>query len=189
MPMTADEAEMQALTAGPNDGRVYVEFFIDAVKDEGASEKANRPIYRDQEFVKIMIPGDSTFSMVRKVTEVEKRRFPKAYQAFRAGQESPTEGTPLISLPFMTKSQCAELAALGIKTAEQFVNVSDASGQKFLGFQGLRAKVKAFLDDAAKGAPAQKMAAELEKRDSEIDTLKKMLAEQRKRLEEVAGRK
>lgn len=186
---TADESEMAALNARPESGKLFVEFFMDAVENEAKSLKAGRPIFEDKEFVKIMVPGDNSFSVVHEVHEVHKRRFARAYEAFKAGREQAVEGTPLITIPFLKKGECMELAKLGIKTAEQLVNMSDANGQHVMGFQGLRKRVSVFLEDAAKAAPAQKMAVELGKRDQEIETLKKMLEEQRKRLEEVSGRK
>lgn len=171
---------MEALRAQSGTGqdrRIIVQFFMDAVEDEAASAKEGRPKFRDQEFIKKMIPGDATCNVVRPVTKSDTIEFAREYMAFKAGQEAPIEGTPLTVVPFLTKAQCLEMAAVGIKTCEQLRDISDVNGQKFMGFQGLRRKVIAYLESAEKNAGAQKLQAELEKRDEAIAGLQRQIEE------------
>lgn len=189
MAQTADEAEMQALMAqsGAGPGRkVVVQFFMDAVRNNEKSDEAGRPIYEDKEFIKKMIPGDATSNVVRPVSKYDKVEFSREYEAFKAGLEAPIEGTPLTTIPFISKAQAMEMAGVGIKTAEQLRDISDVNGQKFMGFFGLRSKVIAYLDSAEKAAPVQKMQAELEKRDNDIAVLKQQLAEQADQIKEIS---
>jgi hypothetical protein len=119
---------------------------------------------------------------------LDQAEFPDQYKAFKLNLAQPQTGTPLSVLPFMSGSQVAELEYFGIKTAEQLVGMADVNGQKVMGFQQLKQKTQAYLDALAGAAPAQKLQAELEKRDSEIDLLKKMIEEQGKRMEELSKR-
>ena len=148
-----------------------------------------RPFYEDQEFVTIYIPGDKDNVIFRPVRNVDKVQYGEQYRAFKANKDQPLTGTPLDKLPFMSRSQCLELAYFGIKTAEQLVGTSDVNGQKIMGWAALKARVQSFLEAAAGNAPAAKLQAELEKRDNEIDTLKKALAEQGKQIQAISNRK
>lgn len=182
----ATESEMQALqgTDGQGNPRKHiVEFFTDAVYNEQKSVEEGRPIYEDREFIKKLIPGDPTCNWIGLVTKEDTLRYRAEYQAFKAGQEAPLEGTPLTTLPFLTKAQVMEMAARGIKTAEQLRDIPDSVGQTFMGFQGLKRKVVAFLDQAKEAAPSQKLAAELSKRDDEIAALKAMIEKLSKQID------
>jgi hypothetical protein len=169
---------------GPKKG-VVVQFFMDAVRNDEKSAAEARPIFEDKEFIKKMIPGDATSNVVRPVCKADTIEFAREYQAFKAGLEAPVEGTPLTTIPFISKAQAMEMAAVGIKTAEQLRDLSDGNGQKFMGFFGLRSKVIAYLESAEKAAPVQQMQAELEKRDNDIAVLKRQLEEQSAQIKEI----
>ena len=77
----------------------------------------------------------------------------------------------------MTVSVVAELKAMNVHTVEQLADMPDQLAQKIMGSHSLRARAKVFLEAAAGEAVNSKMAMELEKRDSEIDLLKKQMAE------------
>ena len=187
MPQMASEAELQALLNLDESGKPHrnlVEFFTDAVPNEERSEKEGHPCFDDKEFIKKMIPGDSTCNWIGQVTEQDKRNHPKEYAAFKAGLAAPLEGTPLTTIPFISKGQCLEMAARGIKTAEQLRDMSDGQGQNVMGFFGLRRKVAAYLEAAEKTAPAMKLQADLQKRDDEIEVLKQMIETLSQRVDE-----
>ena len=142
-----------------------------------------RPVYEEQEFITIYIPGDKDNVIFRPIRNVDKVRFAAQYRAFRDNKSQPDVGTPLSSLPFMSKSQVLELEYFGCKTAEQLVGMSDVNGQKVIGWSQLKKRVQTFLDAAAGAAPALKLQSELEKRDADIDTLRKQLEAQSKIIE------
>jgi len=187
MPMMADEAEMLALQeqGGQGPRKTIIQFFTDAVQNEEKTLLQGRPIFDDVEFIKKMIPGDATCNFIKIVEESDRKKFPREYAAFKAGLEAPIDGTPLTAIPFISKAQCMELAAQGIRSAEQLRDMSDSNGQKFMGFHGLQRKVIAYLDKAAKDAPAQQVQAELAKRDQEITELRQALAEQARQIQEI----
>ena len=182
--------ELDSVTPGEsNDSKLWIRFFMDAEQSIEESEKAGRPIYSEKEFIEIRIPGDKDEIRVRPVRYSDTQMYPRQYAAFKQGLEQPVTGTPLDKLPFITKAQAAEMAGVGIKTAEQLRDMSDANAQKYMGASQLRAKVKAFLDAAEGAAPALKMQAELEKRDGEIELLKQMVEQQSRKLEEMTKSK
>jgi len=187
MPLMASEAELQALMNLDENGKPHrslVEFFTDAVANEERSLKEGHPCFDDKEFIKKMIPGDATCNWIGQVTDSDKRNYPKEYAAFKAGLAAPMDGTPLTTIPFISKGQCLEMAARGIKTAEQLRDMSDGQGQNVMGFHGLKRKVTAYLEAAEKSAPAMKLQADLEKRDDEIEALKKMVETLGQRIDE-----
>ena len=190
MPQVATAADYAAPGMGSKgqDPRLFVKFHMEAVQDEEASIEAGRPMFREEEFITIMVPGDRDV-IVRPVRYMDKQEHAVQYQAFKAGLEQPTEGTPLSVLPFLTKVQVAELNAVNVKTAEQLMGMSDVLAQKFMGINQLRQQVKVFLDAAAGAAPALKLQAELEKRDNTIAALQKALEDQGKKIEELSKRK
>ena len=148
-----------------------------------------RPFYEEQEFITIYIPGDKDNVIFRPIRNVDKVQYGEQYRAFKANKEQPITGTPVDQLPFMSKSQCLELSYFGIRTVEQLVATSDVNGQKIVGWAALKSRAQTFLDAAAGAAPAAALQAELEKRDNEIDTLKKALAEQGKQIQAISNRK
>ena len=185
----ADETTMElirqqmGLVAGaPN--RITAKFSIEAVHDLEASEKAGKPVYVDTEFVTKWIPGDKDNVVHRPVRLVDKAEFAEQYRAFKLNQEQPQTGTPLEMLAFLSPANRAELGYYGIRTAEQLMTMADVNGKNVMGFQQLKAKTKTYLDALAGAAPAQKMQAELSKRDEEIDMLKKMVESLSSRVEE-----
>lgn len=168
---------------------VYAEFHMNAEQDLDESEKQGRPVFRDVEYVTIRIPGDKDNDIIRAVRPNDRNLWPQQYAAFKAGLTQPVVGTPLDQLPFLTKAQVLEFNAVGIKTAEQLSEMSDASAQRFMGIQGIRKKVRDFLAAAAGNAPLTAMRTELDKRDNEIEVLKNALAEQGKKIEELSRKK
>ena len=187
---SADDVSLDAPGMGQTQTRgLAAEFHMAAEQDMAASEKAGRPIFKEVERITIRIPGDKENDVTREVRFSDKQTWAPQYAAFKAGVEQPVTGTPLDQLPFLTKSQALEFAAVGIKTAEQMVAMNDAVAQKFMGINSTRKRVKDFLDAAAGAAPAIALRGELEKRDNEIEVLKRALSEQGQKIEELSRQK
>jgi hypothetical protein len=165
-------------------GRLFVQFHTEAVEDAALTVKEGRPVHKDEEFITIIVPGDRD-SIVRPVRQQDREMYAQQYQAFKNKQEQPVTGTPLSVLPFLTKAQVADLAAVNVRTAEQLAEMSDVLAQKFMGMHGLRKRVKDFLEAAAGNAPIERLNSELEKRDQTIAVLQKALDDQGKKIEEL----
>lgn len=154
------------------DNRLYVEFYVEAVHNTYKSAQEGRPIYDEVEFVKIQAPGDRLSSVVQKVNDLHKRRFPKQWAQFQNGQKQAVSGTPLEMWPQMTVGMVASLKAMNITTVEQLAELSDGNASQIMGNHELRRKAKNFLEAAAGESVNTKMEAELKKRDDEIALLK-----------------
>lgn len=159
------------------DNRLYVEFYVDAVRNAVKSAEAGRPIFDEVAFVKIQAPGDRLSSVVQKVNDLHKQRFPKQWAQFQNGQTQAVSGTPLEMWPQMTVGMVASLKAMNISTVEQLAELSDSNAAQIMGNHELRRKAKNFLDAAAGEAVNTKLEALLEKRDNEIELLKAQMAE------------
>jgi hypothetical protein len=131
------------------------QFFTEAVKLEWKSRQEGRPIFEDREFVRILIPGDRRSMAVEPVGEAHQARWPREYEAFRAGREAPLEGTPLSEWPvsLMSPARVQELAYFNLRTVEQLAAVNDAQLQSLgMGARELRERARMWLEVAAKGA-------------------------------------
>lgn len=159
------------------DSRLYVEFYRKAIANNFKTQEAGRPVYDERDCVKIMIPGDKYSSMDTIVTEEHRRRFPKQWAQYQAGQKQAVSGTPLEVWPQATVGLVATLKAMNITTVEQLAELSDGNASHIMGNQDLRRRAKAFLEAAKGEAHNTKLEAELEKRDVEIAALKSQMDE------------
>jgi hypothetical protein len=147
------------------------EFYTDAERDGFASVKAGRDIFRDVDFVKIFIPGSGTI-LVERVNNEHLERWPELYQAFKAGKEAPLSGTPLSEWSLLKRAQIAELNYRNIRTVEDIADLSDLAVQNLgMGGQVLRARAKAYLDDAEREALATRLTTENDGLRMRISTL------------------
>lgn len=154
-----------------------------AVKDDHASKAAGRPIYRDEEYCEIRIPGDRNYQPVMPAHAMWKRiegeevtyamRFARQYERFKANEEQVAEGTPLSELTFLTESKRQELRGLKIYTAES-LSALEGSHLKSLGAAGhdLKAKAKAYLETASGAGRAAEMAARIRELEAQVALIK-----------------
>lgn len=114
------------------DSRLAVLFYTDAVQNEFESQKEGRPIFHDVDMVKIMVPGDTTTSVIAFVREDHKARFPLQWAHFqnKHGGDPKEIGTPLSQWARLTRSQVEELRALKFFTVESIATASDAQLQR-----------------------------------------------------------
>jgi hypothetical protein len=166
------------------DDKSIVSFFTTAEKHNFKSEQAGHPVFEDVEMVSIIIPGDRRTEVVERVKEEHRQRWPRQYEAFKAGQEAPLDGYPLSEWPPMTPAMVANLKVLNIRTVEQLASVGDSGLQNLgMGAQELRKKAQAFLKTAAEQAPIAELEArekrlqeELAVRDNTIAALQQAVA-------------
>lgn len=160
-----------------NDG-IFPKFYLRAVQDGAASSKEGRPIFKDVEWVDILIAGDKTTCRSTQVTDQHRERFSAHYQAWKQNLQVSPVGTPLEQWPAMTPSQVEELKALRIYTVEQLAGMSDSGLQAIgLGGRSLSEKAKAYLVAAKSTADAQRYAQDNENLRSRVEQLEKLLAQ------------
>ena len=157
------------------------QFFTEAVKLEWKSQQEGRPIFEDREFVRILIPGDRRSMAVEPVRDEHKGRWPKEYEAFKAGLETPLEGTPLGEWPvsLMSPARVRELAYFNIRTVEQLSAVNDAQLQNLgMGARELRERARTWLEVARTGAaPLERLISRTEHQAREIERLTRELTQ------------
>lgn len=148
-------------------------------------DKDGQPTFVEQEFVLILVPGDRKTEWYGRVTDEHRvERFPKQYAAWKAGQEAPTEGTPLSDVAWIGRAQAEELAYQHVKTVEQLANLSDAQLKGAIAMAGyqLRDRAKRHIEELKGAAPAEKQAAENAELKSTISQMQGQMAEMMERL-------
>lgn len=164
---------------------LIVRFELVGEMDEKASAEQGRPVFSDFEYIEIRSPNDPLSIVHRRVEEKDKRIYPQAYKAWKEGSSDALTGTPLKEWAPIAKSQAELLAFRGIRTVEQFVEVSDdGCHQLGHGMLTLRNKAISWLTKANDAAAATKFAAESQAKDSEIRALKNQIADIQTRLAE-----
>jgi len=159
------------------DKRLLAMFNYHPHPDQAASLEAGRPIFKDREYVMIMVPGDKESIVHRPAMQRDIDRFPKQYAAFKNKQAEADSGTPLGLLTWMNASQVKELEYFNVRTVEHLASVTENLAPKFPGLLGLKKRANDFLLAAAGQAPLVKMQAELEQRDSTIEALQRQVSE------------
>ena len=79
-------------------------FYMEKRKHKAESRKQGRDVYRNVEYVEIVIPGDRNSNVRTKVTDVHRQRWPDKYKAFVENREDVPDGTPLSMWPPMTSN-------------------------------------------------------------------------------------
>jgi hypothetical protein len=156
-----------AKTRDAGDDSLWVTFEMASHFDGVATRETGRPIFKMEEYIKIVVPGDTTTVIHRPVRPGDMERFPRQYQAFKIGAEQ-QQGYPLSEWPHINRAQVDELAYFKIQTVEQLASVSDTVTQKFVGLNQLREKAKQYLERMNSEAPTAKLEAEIKNRDEQL---------------------
>lgn len=165
------------------DELLVVEFFAEEVKDEVESTNAGYPVFKDEHFVRVSIPGDKQTNITSRAfgpctmpdgtRTTYAERFPDDYERFQKGLGAAVSGLHLKHAPFLTKGEVATMAAQNIFTVEQ---LADLGGQplRSLGPKGRewQQKAVAFLDAAKGSRDATADAAEIAALKAELAALR-----------------
>lgn len=165
------------------DKKLYVQFYLRAVMNNFKSSQEGRPIFDEQDYIRIIVPGDKNTIIDTKVTPEYASRFASQYEKYKRNQSQSVTGTPLEVWPQMTVGQVAELKAMNVHTVEQLAELPDNLAQRIMGSHDLRRRAKTFLDAAAGEAASTKLEAELAQRDNEIELLKSQMVQMQQLLQ------
>lgn len=159
------------------DDRLPVVFYMGAMRQDALSEQEGRPIFRDEEFIKIYINKDEI--LVHPVSDVDRQRWPRQYAAWKAtgANEPGMTGTPLANFPLVSRAQVEELRYFKIFTVEQLAEIPDTTAQQIPGVTKLKQQAAAHVMIAREQAPLQKLNEELQSRDAKIEALEAQVAE------------
>lgn len=180
MQAVSQEAWRQVTGAGTDEAAkgLVVRFELQAVEDPAKSAAEGRPVFEDKEFIEIRSPNDPLSIVHREVEPKDRQTYPQLYKAWKEGTSDALVGTPLKEWPVIAKSQAEMLAFRGLRTVEQFADVSDdGCAQLGHGFLTLRNKAIAWLAKAKDASSATKMAVELQSRDVQIQDLQRQVRE------------
>jgi hypothetical protein len=151
------------------DSRLAVQFYKKSVKQDIASDEAGRPIFKEFDFVRIMIPGDNLTEIDTYAQESHKQRFPRQWAHYQnqVANHQDIIGTPLDQWPQVTRSQAEELRGLKFHTVEAIAECSDQQLQRIGMVAGMsphnfRLKAKAFLNLANDSAEVAHREAEMQ---------------------------
>lgn len=95
---------------------IYVAIYENAAPDPEATEASGRPRYRNAPFIAVKEKGTKDF-VSRPVNEDDKRRFPRAWQAWEA-RKNTAAPLPLELLPGIRPAALRELREIGIQSVE-----------------------------------------------------------------------
>ena len=159
------------------DSRLAVKFYKRAMKLENESNEAGRPIFKDYDFVRIMVAGDTLTEIDTYARDSHKQRFPKQWLQYQATQDSSSEmiGTPVEEWTLISQSQAQELRGIKFMTVESIANASDLQLQRIGMIAGM--SPHAFRDKARTFLNLAEETAEASKRTEEINQLKQELAQ------------
>ena len=161
------------------DARLAVQFYKKSMKQDIASDEAGRPIFKEFDFVRIMIPGDNLTEIDTYAQESHKQRFPRQWAHYQNQVADHTDivGTPIDQWPQVTRSQADELRGLKFHTVESIADCSDQQLQRIGMVAGMsphnfRLKAKAFLNLANDSAEVAHREAEMQALRQENDKIK-----------------
>lgn len=159
------------------DSRLRVQFGLFPQIDQDASDKEGRPIYKEVEYITIMVPGERDI-VHRAAWRMDYERFPQQYAAFKNKQnQDAASGTPLKLVPWLTLGQVKELEYFNCYTLEQLASMPDSSAQKFMQINKLKQLAKDHVQAAKEAAPLTAMRAEMDVKDSRIAALENQMKE------------
>jgi hypothetical protein len=153
-----------------------------------ATREQGRPIFEMRDYIKIIVPGDSTQVVHRPVRDTDKQRWPNQWLAFTTGKEQ-SIGFPLSEWPYLTRAQIDELKYFKIDTVEQLAHVSDTACQKFMGLKDLREKANTYLQQMKGEEPLARVLAEKAAREEENKALQAQIADLQAAVQQLLKKK
>lgn len=172
--------------AGPRnpDDLLWVQFSTRAMQNTYLSAAQGRPIFEDQLWVEIRVPGNQLLTIETPALEEHKRRFPRQWAYFQQTHSTDGQniGTPLSQWPILRPSQIEELRALKFYTVENVAFASDEQIGRIGMLAGMapmsfRERAKLYLEGAKQHSLAATQQEEIKARDAEIAALKTSQAE------------
>lgn len=165
------------------DANLRVQFDTFPHLDQDASDKEGRPIYKEEVYIMIMVPGERDI-VHRPAWEKDYERFPQQYAAFKNKQnQDQASGTPLKVVPWLSLGQVKELEYFNCFTLEQLATMPDSTAQKFLQINKLKQLAKDHLQVAKEAAPLTAMRAEMDQKDGQIAALTNQVSDLAKQVE------
>lgn len=160
-------------------GRVF-KFNKQSVQDQDKSLEAGHPVFVEQDYIEIRIPGDATSRVHRALrqSDLMDPEIGPVYEHWKKTQQMPVEGLPLEQWPGVSAAQVDTLRVVGVRTVEALAAVSDQHVSTLgMGYQTLRQKAMDYLAAAKDNAHLEKMRAEMDGMRSQLEAAQRQLKE------------
>ncbi len=160
------------------DDQQFVIFDYHPALNRAKSRQEGRPVYENEIWVKIIAPGEAKIQEThRKANDLDKRRFPRQWQAFLQGRPQITEGTVLEHLFPDQPNKVKMLNHYNIFTVEQLANLN-ATGMSAIGMGAMQdvEKAKQYIAQSEKGVNYHKFNTQMEQKDQQISALTQQIA-------------
>ncbi len=178
MGLETDVANPNFQGARNPDDLLWVQFTTKPIQNNFLTVAQNRPIFEDQTWIEIRVPGNQLLTIERPIEQSDQFRFPRQWAYFKQtnGADGQNVGTPLTQWPLLRPSQIEELKALRFYTVEQVAFASDEQLQRMgmgpgMAPSAFRERAKMYLESANDSAFAVKQAEEIKARDKKIEDL------------------
>ncbi len=156
----------------------YALFFKQPVQNNFKTKQEGRPIFEEQDYIRIVIPANKLESPVRPVRDEDKEKWPREWARYQRGEQEAVEGTPLDALTQLSGSRKQELKALNIHTVEHLAAVGDQNLMNMgMGARQERDAAKAFLAMAKDQSAFTKLTADNEYMRGQIELMQERLDE------------
>lgn len=115
-----------------------------------------------------------------------------AYNAWKAGQEAPTNGTPLAAWPGVSPEQAEVMRTLGLRTVEDVAGSTDTviSRVQLPGVRELQQNAKRFLaarDNVAVASQMGALEAAMQIKDEQLEEMRQIMLAMQARMEDLGG--
>lgn len=135
-----------AFTQQGKEGRNYVKFYRQWVRNNFKSKEQGIEVGEEQDFIIIICPGQPKTEVRRKASEQDKMQYSQEWSAYQQGKENQISGTPIELLPGLANGMADALKAIYVYTIEQMAGLPDLSLQKVgMGGSEIREKARAYL--------------------------------------------
>ena len=158
------------------EGRNYVKFYRQWVRNNFKSKEEGREVGDHQDFILIICPGQPKTEVRRKATDADKMAYSHEWTAYEQGKEHQMSGTPIEMLPGLANGMADALKALYIYTIEQMAGLPDIALQKVgMGGADIRKRAKAYIEKGT--AEVMELKAQLEAANATIAELHGKIAQ------------
>jgi hypothetical protein len=172
--------------AAPGDRRTFPTFFTEAVELPDESAAQGRPIYREIEYVKILIAGDSKTEVVRKVNDQMRREYRAEYEYWKRTQQQAVTGTPLEQWPGASVSFIKTCKHVNVFSVEALAELGDSHLSNLgMDARNMQARAKAWLASAKDNAEAERLASQNNALQGQIALLQEQIKDMGARFSEI----
>lgn len=158
-------------------------FYLRQVRDEAATLASGSVVYKEEEFVRIRIPGDRFNVIDTNVSDHHRQRWPRQYEAFKAKKEQKVEGFPLEAWPVASPAVVSSLAEIHIQTVEQLANMAETGLPKMQGIREIQMRAREFITAKADSASVIKLQRTMEDQRKQLELRDEAIQQLQRRLE------